>query len=124
MPNHIHLLWEMLEMNGKEMPHASFLKFTAHSFKEELKSNHPEILSKFNVNEIDRTYRFWQRDALAIKVDDKTIAEQKLFYIHHNPLQDHWNLSTKPEDYYWSSAAFYEKDQYHFNFLTHYHQKF
>jgi len=25
MPNHIHLIWEMLEINGKEMPHASFL---------------------------------------------------------------------------------------------------
>ena len=22
MPNHIHLIWEMLEKNGKEMPHA------------------------------------------------------------------------------------------------------
>ena len=24
MPNHVHLLWEMIEKNGKEVPHASF----------------------------------------------------------------------------------------------------
>ena len=24
MPNHLHIIWEMLENNGKEMPHASF----------------------------------------------------------------------------------------------------
>ena len=30
MPNHIHLIWELLTMNGKEMPHASFMKYTSH----------------------------------------------------------------------------------------------
>ena len=30
MPNHIHILWEFLELNGKEMPHASFMKYTSH----------------------------------------------------------------------------------------------
>ena len=38
MPNHLHLLWEMLEMNGKEMPHASFQKFTAHTIQKDLKA--------------------------------------------------------------------------------------
>jgi REP element-mobilizing transposase RayT len=30
MPNHLHLLWEMLAKNGREMPYASFNKATAH----------------------------------------------------------------------------------------------
>lgn len=30
MPNHIHLLWKMLSLNGKESPAGSFAKFTAH----------------------------------------------------------------------------------------------
>ena len=29
MPNHLHFVWEMKEMNGKEMPHASFNKWTS-----------------------------------------------------------------------------------------------
>ena len=32
MPNHIHLIWELLERNGNEMPHTSFMKYTAHQF--------------------------------------------------------------------------------------------
>ena len=30
MPNHLHVVWEMKEPNGKEMPHASFNKYTSH----------------------------------------------------------------------------------------------
>ncbi|MFC4263904.1 hypothetical protein ACFOWM_13505 [Ferruginibacter yonginensis] len=30
IPNHIHLLWQMLALNGKESPAGSFAKFTAH----------------------------------------------------------------------------------------------
>src|SRR5690554_2366872 len=28
MPNHVHLIWELLNLNGKELSHASFLKYT------------------------------------------------------------------------------------------------
>src|SRR5665811_319590 len=44
MPNHIHLLWELLELNGKEMPHASFLKYTSHTIQKDLRKNHPKVL--------------------------------------------------------------------------------
>ena len=60
MPNHVHLLWEMLAMNGKEMPYASFQKFTAHEFQKELRTTNPALLSEFEVNEPERMYRFWQ----------------------------------------------------------------
>ena len=52
MPNHIHVLWELKEMNGKEKPHSSFLKFTAHEFLKDLKANHPAVLPIFEVNKI------------------------------------------------------------------------
>ncbi|GAL86101.1 hypothetical protein CHU_3203 [Sporocytophaga myxococcoides] len=32
MPNHMHLFWELLELNGKESPHASFNKWTSSNF--------------------------------------------------------------------------------------------
>lgn len=37
MPNHLHIVWELLKMNGKEMPHASFNKKTAHLIMKDLK---------------------------------------------------------------------------------------
>lgn len=36
MPNHIHIIWRMEKMNGKENPASSFSKFTAHEFKKKV----------------------------------------------------------------------------------------
>ena len=51
MPNHIHLMWEQLKMNGKEFPKNS------------------------------RQYNLWQRDPLAIRVFSKEMSGQKLDYM-------------------------------------------
>lgn len=125
MPNHIHLLWEMLKTNGKEMPHASFQKFTAHKIRKDLEAYHPKVLDLFYVNEKERAYRFWQHKPLAIHVQSKVVAEQKLEYIHTNPLQAaHWNLAAYPEEYQYSSACFYETESKEHSFLTDYRERF
>ena len=124
MPNHIHLLWKMLEFNGKEMPHASFNKFTAHQIISDLRKTNTNSLKQFEVNEEDRRYRVWQRDPLAVNMFSTKVIEQKLKYIHNNPLQEHWNLATSPEKYKWSSAKFYEIGVDDFNFITHYKEDF
>lgn len=124
MPNHLHLLWEMLEMNGKEMPHASFQKFTAQTIQKDLKAFHLQVLAHFLVEEKERDHRYWQRDPLAVKVFNRAMAEQKLGYMHSNPLQEHWNLVKYPEDYYYSSARYYEDRSNSFGFLTHYLDRF
>src|SRR6478736_2440258 len=56
MPNHIHLLWEQLKMNGKEFPKNSFEKFTAHQFQKKLEKEDPFMLQKFKVSTSDRKY--------------------------------------------------------------------
>lgn len=124
MPNHVHVLWEMLEMNGKEMAHASFNKFTSHQFLHDLRKKSLRELVKYKENDNDRKHRFWQRDALAIRMDYRKKAEQKLRYIHLNPLQEKWQLVDRPEDYQWSSARFYETGIDDFGFLTHYRERF
>ncbi|MEA5259934.1 transposase [Arcicella aquatica] len=124
MPNHIHLLWEMLKKNGKEMPDTSFTKFTAHQFKHDLSKNHPHILEKFKSEKNDRQYHFWQRDALAIRVFSREMFIQKLAYIHLNPLQERWNLANRPENYVWSSAKFYELGEDNYGFITHFMDRF
>ena len=65
MPNHVHLIWKINEMNGKESSHGSFLKYTAHMFKKYLKTNEPSFLNKFAVDAENKKYEFWQRDSLA-----------------------------------------------------------
>ena len=49
------------------------------------------------------------REAIVKECFTKSFFRQKLNYIHFNPSQPHWNLAALPEDYKWSSAAFYEK---------------
>ena len=41
MPNHLHLIWNMLHLNKKESPAGSFAKFTAHQFQKYLRVNDP-----------------------------------------------------------------------------------
>ncbi len=82
MPNHIHIIWECTAMNGKEMPHASFMKFTGHQFLEELRKDDDELLSRFKVDRNSRNHQFWQRNTLPIWMYNRKILEQKLYYIH------------------------------------------
>ena len=123
MPNHLHIIWEMLLKNGKEMPYASFNKSTSHFIVKDLKAHHPQVLPYFKVDEKEREYRIWQRDPLAIWMDYKNKMEQKLHYLHHNPLHERWNLAEKPELYQWSSAKFHETGIDDFGFLTHYMER-
>ena len=120
MPNHLHFIWEMLEKNGKEMPHASFNKWTSSNFLKDLRIHHPQVLPFFEEKTQERNYRFWQRDSLAVLLDSKEKLEQKLNYLHVNPLQAHWNLASSPESYRWSSAGFYLTGNDEFKILTHY----
>jgi putative transposase len=124
MPNHIHLLWQQFAMNGKEFPKNSFEKFTSHQFQKKLVAEDPEKLLQFSVSASDRKYNFWQRDPLAVHIFSRDVAEQKLNYLHYNPLQEHWNLCRLPEDYRFSSARFYETGFDEFGILIHYMDAF
>jgi REP element-mobilizing transposase RayT len=124
MPNHIHLIWEMCAKNGKEMPHASFNKATGHIIIRDLKCGNHVGLQRFQVNDRERQYRIWQRDPLAVLMDYREKLEQKLDYIHLNPLQEKWSFVEHPEDYPWSSARYYETGVDDFGFLTHYTECF
>jgi putative transposase len=123
MPNHIHVIWEMMCLNGKEMPYASFNKHTSHQFLNHLRIESSTDISGYREITSERKHRFWQRDPLAIHMDYKTKAEQKLDYIHLNPLQEKWNLVKYPEDYPWSSARFYETGIDEFGILTDYRER-
>lgn len=89
-----------------------------------MKLNHQQVLPYFQVADKDRSYRIWQRDSLAVIMDTKEKVEQKIDYIHFNPLQEKWDLAKYPEDYYWSSADFYQNGIDNFGVLTDYREEF
>jgi putative transposase len=122
MPNHIHLVWTLLEKNGKEMPHASFMKFTGHKFLEDLTANHSQLLPYFEVDSSTRKYHFWQRNSLPVALHSYKFWKQKIDYIHNNPCVAKWNLADLPEKYKYSSAKFYLEGIDEFGILTHWQE--
>ncbi len=119
MPNHVHFIWQLMQMNGKEKPHTSFLKYTAHKFEKHLRLNCPDLLKVYSVDRSNKEDEFWQRDSLAFELLKKQTIQQKLDYIHYNPVIKNWKLCKEPSDYYYSSANFYEKGIDNFKFLKH-----
>ena len=77
-------------------------------------------LSIYKVEIETRKHQFWKRDALPIELYSNTVFEQKLDYIHTNPVKEKWNLADKPSSYKYSSAKFYETGIDEFGFLKHY----
>ena len=111
-------------MNGKEFPKNSFEKFTAKTFIEKMKANNDIALKDYKVKAVDRSYNIWLRDPLAIRVISRAMAAQKLDYMHLNPMQPHWLLCSRPADYRFSSAKFYEQNIDEFEMLTHFGEVF
>ena len=117
MPNHIHLIWKTNELNGKETAQGSFLKYTAHEFRKMLLKDNKEELSLYKADAENKKHEFWQRGSLAVPLYTRSVAFQKLKYIHTNPLAEHWQLVKDPCDYRYSSARYYELNEKLFSFL-------
>jgi len=124
MPNHLHMISRALELNGKESPHGSFLKYTAHQFQKMLRKGGPGRIDSYKVESENKEYEFWQRDPLAIPLFTKKVAFQKLDYIHNNPLNGRWRLAEDPCEYKYSSAGFYELNEKNFSFLKDLREEF
>jgi REP element-mobilizing transposase RayT len=117
MPNHVHFIWRPNELNGKESPQGSFLKYTAHEFRKMLYKEDKAKLLSYAVDRDNKKHEFWQRDPLAIHLYSHKVAFQKLDYIHRNPMAEHWQLVSDPCDYKYSSANYYELNDRSFYFL-------
>ncbi|WPR76179.1 transposase [Algoriphagus sp. NG3] len=110
---------EEIQLNGKESAHASFLKFTGHSFRLKLLKGSPDFLNRFKVNMVNKTHEFWQERSLAVELYSPKMVYQKLDYIHNNPCRKKWMLSHDPVSYPYSSFEYYESGVDKFGFLSH-----
>ena len=122
MPNHIHIIWQQVQLNGKETPQGSFLKYTAHEFLKQLKIEGKSC--DYEVKAANKKHEIWQRDSLSIEIFSRHVAEQKLNYIHFNPVSGKWQLAKDDLDYYYSSARFYETGIDDFGFLKNLYEVF
>jgi REP element-mobilizing transposase RayT len=116
MPNHLHLIWQVLEPYALTQVQHSLLSFSAKRILNSLKEREPEIDILFIVDKSDRNYQVWQRNALSIPIYYNAVLKQKLNYIHLNPVRA--GLVKDAEDFTLSSYKSYIQGYSEFSFLT------
>ncbi|GAB2702860.1 transposase [Mucilaginibacter koreensis] len=106
MHNHIHLLWcKQPEWRDKNIQQ-HFAKYTAQQLKFSLIAD-ANSLSTYQSTQRDRAYQFWERRPHKAILHNRQVLEQKLQYIHYNPVKA--GYCVQEEDYLHSSAAYYLK---------------
>jgi putative transposase len=116
MNNHLHLIWQPMPGQTLQTIQHSFLKHTAQEIKLNLQQTNRELLEQFKVGAKDRMYQFWERNSLSVELRSSKVFNQKLGYIHYNPVKA--GLCINPEDYCYSSAKFYTTGIDDFGMLT------
>jgi len=118
MSNHIHLIWQILGDHKRSNVQRDFLKYTGQRILARLEEVKSPLLTELCVNAKDRKYQVWERNALSVPLYSDRFFFQKLDYIHKNPVEA--GLCRYPDDYYYSSAAFYYQNVKNFDFLSHF----
>lgn len=111
MTNHVHL---MGRANGdSSLPDIlrDFKKFTSKKVLKAIVENDQESRRQWLRNQFhtEAGNRFWRGDNRPIEVWSKGVIDQKLRYIHNNPVNE--GLVFRPEDYPYSSAVDYNGEK-------------
>jgi REP element-mobilizing transposase RayT len=109
MTNHVHLA---IRSKGKEPLQNILRDFKGYSSKQLIKAieenpreSRKEFLLREFWNESKGGYRLWRGDNKPIEIYSNEVIDQKVNYIHQNPVEA--GLVFRPEDYVYSSAMDY-----------------
>ena len=113
MSNHVHLVVSAKENNTSEILR-DFKKFTSKQIVQAIKA-HPQesrrewmmnIFEKAGIeNSRNKSFQFWRQDNQPKELFSEKFTDQKLSYIHNNPVEA--GLVEKAEEYVYSSARDY-----------------
>ena len=113
MTSHVHMI--ISSRNNKLEEIVRDLKsFTSRKIKNEIIENPQESRKEWILwmmeragrkNKNNNKFQFWQQNNQPIELDNNTIRQQKLEYIHNNPVNE--GFVSKPENYIYSSAVDY-----------------
>jgi putative transposase len=120
MPNHIHMILHFVKGIDRIHLMRDFKKYTSFLIRKEVETHNNDMLEQLRFMNRKQRFKVWQDRFDEVFLITKKVLEIKLRYIHNNPLQKHWQLVDKPEDYKYSSALFYEKEIQHKLGLRHY----
>jgi len=113
MTNHVHLIFSAAECNPSELLR-DFKKYTSKSILKAIQENDKEsrrdwMLEIFEragrANSRNSKYQFWRQDNQPKECFGERFIDQKLDYIHNNPVEA--GIVEKSEEYIYSSARDY-----------------
>jgi len=117
MSNHFHLIWQMVGDSKREDVQRDFLKYTSQQILKILRNEKSVVQEELLVVSKDRKFQIWERNPLSIPLCSGQVIDQKLEYIHYNPVRA--GLCKYPWDYIYSSAGFYYNSDMRWEFLKH-----
>ena len=114
MTNHIHMIVSRNRNHALEVIMRDMKKFTSVKLINEIKDNSRESRKEWMLKIFreageaksgNEKYQFWQQGNHPIELDSNEIMEQKLDYLHNNPVKQ--GFVSEAEYYNWSSAMDY-----------------
>ena len=111
MPNHFHALIYSEDLSGKVR---SIKRYTAKQIIKQAESDKKEwLLNQFQYYKKDyktnSSHQVWQEGAHPQLMQNLDMVEQKINYIHHNPVRN--GLVQEPDDWVYSSASNYSDNK-------------
>ena len=115
MPNHIHFVGQFPEEYPLADAIRDFKQQTSDRILRQLKVERDAQTLERLAEKVKRPdkqqHKIWEDDYNAKDVFSTDFLQQKMDYIHYNPCQPHWKLSSLPEEYIWSSSGFYYTEE-------------
>jgi len=109
MPSHLHAILKPEHSTIGEVVQ-QFGSFTAHEILKKLRADkQKDLLYLFHQRKRDdrHEHSIWQ-DIQAKNIFSMDFLQQKMDYIHQNPIAKEWKLAEDRADYPYSSAGFYD----------------
>ena len=114
MTNHVHLIARAKDVFLLQDIIRDFKKYTSKKLLKAIQENNEEsrkewMLSIFKsageYNSNNTNYQFWRQDNNPIEVYSNSVIDQKLDYLHNNPVEE--GIVEMAEEYIYSSARAY-----------------
>ncbi|VBB47972.1 transposase [uncultured Paludibacter sp.] len=114
MSNHVHLIFSSTKEEKPELILGSFKRFTSKAIVAAIKENPQESRKEWLLKQFEeagkkssnvKRYQLWRHDNKPIELWSNKVINEKLNYIHNNPVEE--GLVFKAEHYVYSSAIDY-----------------
>ncbi len=114
MPNHVHLIAGVSEGGNLSAVMRDLKKYTSTQIVQAISNNVQESRREWmlwlfrdqgQANPNNNKNQFWQQESHPVELSTNAILDQKLEYIHQNPVRA--GICYAPEDYIYSSAGQY-----------------